>query len=97
MELSAVIEALKLLKRPCKVIVYTDSQYVQRGMTEWISGWKQRHWNKVKNADLWQELDQIAQMHEIKWKWVRGHSGNVLNERADELANIAITEYKLTL
>lgn len=94
MELSAVIEALKALKRPCNVIIYTDSQYVQKGMTEWISSWKKRAWSKVKNADLWQELDQIAQIHCIKWEWVRGHNGNIMNERADQLANIAIANYQ---
>ncbi len=93
MELLAVIEALKLLKRPCKVIIYTDSQYVQKGMSTWITGWKQRHWHNVKNSDLWQTLEQIAQPHSIKWEWVRGHNGDIMNERADELANIAIAEY----
>ena len=93
MELSAVIEALKLLKRPCTVAIYTDSQYVQKGMTEWISGWKKRHWSKVKNAELWQELDSLAQLHKINWHWVRGHNGDTMNERADELANLAIEAY----
>lgn len=92
MELQAVIEALKTLKRPCKVVLHTDSQYVQKGMTQWLAGWKQRQWRNaskqpVKNADLWQELDGLAQQHSIEWKWVRGHDGDPGNERADELAN----------
>lgn len=97
MELSAVIEALRILTRPCNVAIFTDSQYVQKGMTEWISGWKKKNWKNVKNVDLWQELDSIAEQHQIQWNWVRGHNGDVLNERADELANIAIEEYQKTL
>jgi len=92
MELQAVIEALKVLKRPCQVVLHTDSQYVQKGMTEWIAGWKARQWRTaskqpVKNADLWQELDVLAGQHSIDWRWVRGHDGDPGNERADELAN----------
>ena len=92
MELRAVIEALSLLKRPCTVVVHTDSQYVQRGMTEWLEGWKLRGWrtaNKqaVKNADLWQKLDILASQHQLTWQWVRGHAGDKGNERADALAN----------
>lgn len=90
MELCAVIEALKALKRSCQIELFTDSQYVQKGMTEWLSGWKQKKWNNVKNPDLWQELDQLANRHQIKWNWVRGHNGHPGNERADELANLAI-------
>ena len=97
MELSAVIEALRILTRPCNVAVFTDSQYVQKGMSEWIEGWKKKNWKNVKNVDLWQELDSMAQQHQIKWNWVRGHNGDVLNERADELANIAIEEYQKNL
>lgn len=95
MELLAVIEALKVLKRPCLVTVHTDSQYVQKGMSEWLDNWKLRNWrtaNKkpVKNADLWQQLDALAQQHTLKWKWVRGHAGDPGNERADELANLGV-------
>lgn len=97
MELTAVIEALKSLTRPCKIAVFTDSQYVQKGISIWIDGWKQKNWKKVKNVDLWQELDHEAQKHNISWHWVRGHSGDKFNERADELANLAITEYQSTL
>ncbi|QET01163.1 MULTISPECIES: ribonuclease HI [Cupriavidus] len=92
MELTAVIEALRALKRPCVVKVYTDSQYVQKGISEWIRGWKARGWltaekKPVKNADLWQQLDELVQPHEISWHWVRGHNGHPGNERADALAN----------
>ena len=92
MELKAVIEALTVLRRPCDVIVHTDSQYVQKGISEWIHGWKKRGWKTaarepVKNVDLWQALDLAQQMHQIQWRWVRGHSGHVGNERADVLAN----------
>ncbi|MDF3035731.1 MAG: rnhA [Paucimonas sp.] len=92
MELKAVIEALCALKRPCDVIVHTDSQYVQKGISEWIHGWKARGWKTaarepVKNADLWQALDEAQARHKIEWRWVRGHNGDVGNERADKLAN----------
>ena len=92
MELMAVIEALGSLKRRCHVIVHTDSQYVRLGITEWLPVWMQRGWKTaakkaVKNADLWQRLFDVAAKHDIEWRWVRGHSGNVGNERADELAN----------
>ncbi len=92
MELMAVIEALNALKRPCEVALYTDSQYVQKGMTEWIHGWKARGWKTaakepVKNVDLWQALDAAQARHQVQWHWVRGHSGHVGNERADALAN----------
>ena len=92
MELTAVIEALATLKRTCEVTVHTDSQYVQKGITEWIHGWKARGWKTaakapVKNADLWRRLDALAAKHRVQWKWVRGHSGHVENERADVLAN----------
>ena len=88
----AVIEALGSLKRRCHVIVHTDSQYVRLGITEWLPAWMQRGWKTaakkaVKNVDLWQRLSDVAAKHEIEWRWVRGHSGNVGNERADELAN----------
>ena len=93
MELTAVIEALKLIKRQCRIAIYTDSQYVQKGMTEWISGWKRKNWSKVKNVDLWQELDALVTEHQVNWHWVKAHNGDKWNERADELANIAIAEY----
>lgn len=96
MELMAVIEALKALKRPCHIELYTDSQYVQKGISEWIHGWKARGWRTaakapVKNADLWQLLDQEAARHQVSWRWVKGHAGHPDNERADELANQGIT------
>ena len=95
MELTAVIEALALLKQPCVVHVYTDSVYVQKGMKEWIHGWKQRQWRTaskqpVKNADLWQQLDQLSQQHQLQWHWVKGHAGDAGNERADQLANLGV-------
>ncbi|CUA82122.1 RNase HI [Gulbenkiania indica] len=92
MELQAVIEGLNLLNRPCRVVVYTDSQYVQKGISEWIHGWKQRGWKTaakapVKNADLWQALDAARNRHTVEWRWVKGHAGHEFNERADQLAN----------
>ena len=92
MELTAVIEALGQLKRPSRVILHTDSQYVMKGITEWIRGWKAKGWKTaarepVKNADLWRVLDEAVARHEIEWRWVRGHSGHNGNERADALAN----------
>jgi ribonuclease HI len=92
MELQAVIEALNALSRPCEVIVHTDSQYVQKGISEWIHGWKARGWKTaarapVKNVDLWQALDAAQARHKIEWRWVRGHDGHPENERADALAN----------
>ncbi len=94
MEMTAVIEALRALKRPCKVVLHVDSQYVLKGMTEWLPGWKARNWKTaskapVKNVDLWQQLDDLVNNagHQIDWRWVRGHNGNAGNERADELAN----------
>jgi ribonuclease HI len=86
------LQALKALKRPCEVTLHTDSQYVHKGITEWLDGWKARGWKTaskepVKNADLWQTLDQVRLPHHIDWRWVRGHCGHVGNERADRLAN----------
>ena len=94
MELTAVIEALKSLTRSCDIIITTDSNYVKDGITKWIHKWKKKGWktaNKkpVKNKELWQVLEEETNRHEIKWEWVRGHSGHPENERADELANIA--------
>jgi len=91
MELLAVIRALELLKRPVVARVHTDSQYVQKGISEWIHGWKARGWKTaaktpVKNEDLWRALDEAASRHQVQWVWVRGHAGHVENERADELA-----------
>jgi ribonuclease HI len=95
MELFAVIEALKALKRPIRARVHTDSQYVQKGISEWIHGWKKRGWRTadrqpVKNADLWRLLDEEAARHQVEWLWVRGHNGHVDNERADALARKGI-------
>jgi ribonuclease HI len=92
MELTAVIRALESLKRPCTVRLHTDSQYVQKGISEWINGWKRRGWrtadNKpVKNVDLWQQLEKAAAQHQVEWVWVKGHAGHDGNERADALAN----------
>jgi ribonuclease HI len=92
MELTAVIQALACLKRTCDVVIYTDSEYVRKGITEWIQGWKQRGWKTadkkpVKNADLWQQLDAQRNLHHVQWRWVKGHSGDPGNERADALAN----------
>lgn len=97
MELLAVIEALKALKRPCEVVVHTDSQYVQKGMTQWLANWKRRDWRTadkkpVKNADLWQELDELVGRHDVSWKWVRGHAGDAGNEMADQLANQGVRQ-----
>ncbi|RMX03642.1 ribonuclease HI [Corticibacter populi] len=99
MELRAVIEALRLLKRPCRITLYLDSQYVRKGITEWIHGWKAKGWKTaskqpVKNAELWRELDALVQQqgHQIDWRWVKGHAGIPGNERADELANLGVQE-----
>lgn len=95
MEMTAAIEALSQLKRPCEVVLTTDSQYVRKGITEWMGNWKKRDWKTsskqpVKNADLWKKLDALNQKHNISWHWVKGHSGHPENERADELANQGI-------
>jgi ribonuclease HI len=97
MELRAVIEALNALKRPCEVVLHTDSQYVQKGISEWIHGWKARGWKTsakepVKNADLWQALDAAQARHAVEWRWVRGHAGHDGNERADALANLGVQQ-----
>lgn len=91
MELQAVIEALTALKRPCQVRIYTDSQYVRQGITEWIYLWKNNGWRTsnrkpVKNAELWQQLDRLRDQHRVEWHWVKGHDGHPDNERADALA-----------
>ena len=95
MEMMAVIQALETLKRPCVTIIHTDSVYVMKGMTEWIGEWKKRNWKTaakkpVKNVELWQRLEKAVNSHDVEWKWVKGHSGVPENERADELARLAI-------
>lgn len=100
MELMAAIQALETLKRPCDVILTTDSQYVRQGITEWLAGWKRKGWKTaagkpVKNQELWQRLDTASAQHKIDWRWVKGHSGHAENERVDQLANQAIDEKKL--
>ncbi len=95
MELTAVIRALEALTKSCRVRLYTDSKYVQQGITTWIHDWKKRGWKTadkkpVKNDDLWRQLDQLAEQHTIEWVWVRGHDGNAGNERADVLANLGV-------
>jgi ribonuclease HI len=100
MELTAVIRALEALKRPVKARVYTDSQYVRKGIMEWVSSWKARGWRTadrkpVKNQDLWERLDALAAGHEIEWHWVPGHAGVPGNERVDQLANRAIDALNL--
>ena len=97
MEITAVIEALKSLTRPCSIVLTTDSNYVKDGITEWIHNWKKKGWktaNKkpVKNKEFWLQLDAEVKRHNIEWKWVKGHSGHPENERADELANEAVEE-----
>ena len=96
MELKAAIESLNTLKKPCKVELYTDSTYVRKGITEWIHSWKRNGWRTadkkpVKNMDLWLALEQAIQLHEVRWHWVKGHSGDPMNERADALARKGIT------
>jgi len=98
MEMLAAIEALKCLKRPCQVRLTTDSQYLRKGITEWLSGWKRNGWKTaakqpVKNADLWQALDSEVSRHTIEWCWVKGHSGHTENEIADSLANRGVEEF----
>ncbi|MEJ2385596.1 MAG: ribonuclease HI [Xanthomonadales bacterium] len=99
MEMMAVIEALEALKRSCRIVIHTDSTYVMKGMTEWMENWKRRGWKTadkkpVKNVDLWQRLDQAVARHDVEWRWVRGHSGVPENERADELARLAIPDIR---
>ncbi|GAB3381112.1 ribonuclease HI [Spongiibacter taiwanensis] len=100
MELLAAIEALQALKKPCEVVLTTDSQYVRKGITEWIENWKRRGWKTaakqpVKNADLWRRLDEQASRHSIQWQWVKGHSGHPENELADALANRGIDTLRM--
>ena len=95
MELTAAVVALKQLKEPCEVVLTSDSQYLVKGMTEWIKGWIKKGWvtaarQPVKNKEIWIELDRLSKPHKITWKWVRGHRGHIENERCDRLANLAI-------
>ena len=95
MELRAVIEALRTLKAPSRVQIYTDSSYVQQGMSAWLEKWKRQGWKTadrkpVKNEDLWRQLDELARGHEVSWHWVKGHAGHPENERADRLANLGV-------
>lgn len=91
MEMTAAIRGLESLKRPCRVDLYTDSQYLQLGVTQWMAGWKARGWpSRIKNQDLWKELDSLIQKHDVHFHWVRGHAGHPENERADVLATSAI-------
>ncbi len=101
MELMAVIQALGALKRPCRVEIHLDSEYVRKGITEWVQGWKAKGWRTaskqpVKNADLWQQLDQLVQTgaHNLSWHWVKGHAGHAGNERADALANQGVASVR---
>ncbi|MGX5735533.1 ribonuclease HI [Bosea thiooxidans] len=99
MELMAAIAALEALKRPCTVALHTDSQYLRQGITGWIHGWKKNGWKTadrkpVKNAELWQRLDAALGRHKIEWKWVRGHAGDEMNERADALARAGMAPFK---
>ncbi len=94
MELRAALEGLRALTEPCQVTLYTDSTYLKRGITEWLPSWKRRNWRrkggKLANVDLWMKLDEEISRHEIVWRWVKGHAGNVMNERVDRLARKAI-------
>ncbi|GAB4222523.1 MAG: ribonuclease HI [Francisella sp.] len=99
MELMAAIKSLQALKRECDIVIYTDSKYLQNGINSWIAKWKKNGWKTadkkdVKNKDLWQELDKLTNKHNVIWKWVKGHSGNIGNEKADNLANRAIDELR---
>ena len=99
MELTAVIRGLEALKRPCRVLVTTDSQYVRNGITDWIRRWRRNGWRTadrkpVKNSDLWQRLDELVSAHEVEWHWVNGHAGHPENERADRLATAAIARLR---
>jgi ribonuclease HI len=97
MELMGAIQALEALNKPCRVELHTDSQYVMKGVTQWLSGWKARGWktadkSPVKNVDLWQRLDEARARHTVDWRWIKGHAGHALNERADELARRGMLE-----
>jgi len=97
MEMRAVIEALKQLNRPCKIRVVTDSKYIVKGMTEWLPGWIKRNWlnsskKPVLNRDLWEELNKLSNLHQVRWEWIKGHHGHAENERCDQLAREAIED-----
>ena len=99
MEMMAAIMAIEAVKRPCEIHLHTDSEYLRQGITTWIHGWKKRGWKTadkkpVKNVDLWQRLERAIETHDVKWHWVKGHSGHKENERADELARLAIRQLK---
>jgi ribonuclease HI len=99
MELMAAIQALEALKRPCAVDLYTDSNYVRGGITGWLAGWKRNGWRTadkkpVKNIELWQRLDEATRAHQVAWHWVKGHAGDIMNERADELARLGMAPFK---
>ena len=99
MELTAAIKALEALTRPCEVDLHTDSNYLRGGITSWMNGWKRNGWRTadkkpVKNVELWQQLDSAAQVHDVKWHWVKGHAGDPMNERADALARKGMTPYQ---
>jgi ribonuclease HI len=99
MELMAAIRAIEAVKRPCEIHLHTDSEYLRQGITTWIHSWKKRGWKTadkkpVKNVDLWQRLERAIETHDVKWHWVKGHSGHAENERADELARLAIRQLK---
>ena len=101
MELLAAIKALEALKRSCQVELHTDSQYLRQGITLWLPNWKRKNWktaggSAVKNKDLWQRLDEQAARHEVDWRWVKGHAGDLGNEKADELANLGVTDPEMT-
>jgi ribonuclease HI len=101
MELTATLRALEALNQPCQVELYTDSEYVKRGITEWLKGWKARGWQRkggeLKNVDLWKALDLALVRHQVNWHWVRGHAGNVNNERVDTLAREAVPARSATI
>ncbi len=101
MEMTAAISGLEALKRPCNVQLITDSEYVKRGITEWLPGWKRRNWKRkggpIKNVDLWKALDEATQRHDISWQWVKGHAGVHYNERCDTLASEAIAREKQSI
>lgn len=94
MELTAALESLRALTEPCQVTLFTDSEYLKKGITEWLPGWKRRNWRrkggKLANVDLWMKLDEEIGRHEVEWRWVRGHAGHAMNERVDKLARKAI-------
>lgn len=94
MELRAALEALRSLTEPCRVVLYTDSEYLKKGITLWLPGWKKRNWRrkggKLANVDLWMKLDEEMARHEVRWRWVKAHAGNTVNERVDKLAREAI-------